>query len=112
MRRLLALFSLAVALLSAPGAARAHPAPFSYMDLHISPRGLVGSLVIHDFDAARELNVDAVDGRLDAATDSRHREALLGILSPRLSFALDGRETRVVWGALETLPERQSLPAG
>ncbi len=87
----------------------AHPAPFSYLDLHLSGRGVAGTLVIHDFDAARELNIDAVYGLLNPETASGHRAALLAILSPRLSFALDGRDAPVVWGALETLPERQSL---
>ena len=109
MRRLLVLFSLAAVLLATASPVRAHPAPFSYLDLRMSARGLAGTLVIHDFDAARELNIDSVHGLLDPETASRHRETLLGILSPRLSFALDGRETRVVWGILETLPERQSL---
>ncbi len=97
------------ALLATPRPVQAHPAPFSYLDLHLSARGVAGTLVIHDFDAARELNIDSVYGLLDPETASRHREALLRVLSPRLSMALDDRETRVIWGALETLPERQSL---
>lgn len=107
--RLFVLLSVAAAALVSPSVARAHPAPFSYLDLHITGRGLAGTLVIHDFDAARELNIEAVYGLLDPETASRHRESLLEILSPRLFLALDGRESPVVWGALETLPERQSL---
>lgn len=97
------------ALLGTPSWVQAHPAPFSYLDVRLSAGGISGTLVVHDFDAARELNADSVYGLLDPLTAFRHREALLGILSPRLSFSLDGLETRVVWGALETLPERQSL---
>lgn len=109
MRRPLALFSLTAALLSTTSPAGAHPAPFSYVDLRLSPRGVAGTLVIHDFDAARELNIESVDRILDPRTATHHREALLRILTPRLSFAIDGRETRVDWGGLEPLRERQSL---
>ncbi len=97
------------ALLAAPRPVQAHPAPFSYLDLHLGGRGVMGTLVIHDFDAARELNLASVSGLRDPEGASRNRAALLGILSPRFSLALDDRETRVVWGTLETLPERQSF---
>ena len=50
---------------TAASAAGAHPAPFSYLDLHLDADGASGGLVIHDFDAAYELgNVVSRDPKL------------------------------------------------
>ena len=35
----------------------AHPAPFSYLDLHLDAGGVTGTLVVHDLDAAHDLEV-------------------------------------------------------
>ncbi len=36
--------------------AAAHPVPFSFLDLYLDSNGIHGSWVIHQFDAAYELN--------------------------------------------------------
>jgi hypothetical protein len=90
-------------------AAFAHPAPFSYLDLHLDNSGLTGSLVVHDLDAAHDLGVGNADTLLDPATAARYRDALVALLSPRLSFNLDGAPAVVTWGAISVVPERQSL---
>jgi hydrogenase/urease accessory protein HupE len=109
MRRLLALFSLVGALFLASNPVLAHPAPFSYLDLRVNAGGVSGALVVHDFDIVRELKLPGPDLLLDPEAAARHREALVQILSPRISFTLDRREAPVAWGSLEALPERQSL---
>ena len=53
---LLILFSAAAAI-----TLRAHPAPFSYLDVHIAADGLSGRLAIHDLDAAYELKLEDLD---------------------------------------------------
>ena len=47
MRRALATFSLAGALLAAASPVGAHPAPFSYLDVRLNAGGVSGALVVH-----------------------------------------------------------------
>ena len=63
---------LAVALvmfIAAPAAA--HPAPFSYLDLHLDASGVSGTLVVHDLDAAHDLGIANADTLLEPAVASR-----------------------------------------
>lgn len=87
----------------------AHPAPFSYLDLHIDANGVTGTLVIHDLDAAHDLGVADADTLLDPATAARHRDALVALLGPRLSLQLDRQPAAITWGAIDVVPDRQSL---
>jgi hydrogenase/urease accessory protein HupE len=89
--------------------AGAHPAPFSYLDLHLDSSGVTGTLVVHDLDAAHDLNVAAADSLLDPAVAARFRGALVALLSPRLSLTFDGRPVTIDWGPVEVVADRQSL---
>ena len=108
MRVRIALLALACALLPA-AAAFAHPAPFSYLDLHLDASGLSGTLVVHDLDAAHDLGVANADSLLDPAEAARRRDALVAILAPRLSLMLDGQPATITWGAIDVVADRQSL---
>ena len=108
MSRVVRIGLLAALLLYASPAA-AHPAPFSYLDLHLDSNGLSGTLVIHDLDAAHDLGVTNADTLLDPATAARYRDALVALLSPRLLLTLDGSPATITWGALDVVPDRQSL---
>jgi hydrogenase/urease accessory protein HupE len=101
-------FVVAVWLLSALPAA-AHPAPFSYLDLHLDASGLTGTLVVHDLDAAHDLGVANADSLLDPPTAARYRDRLVALLGPRLSLMLDGAPATITWGAIDVVPDRQSL---
>lgn len=90
-------------------AAGAHPAPFSYLDLHLDAAGVHGTLVVHDLDAAHDLGLDATDSLLDPAVAARSRDALVALLTPRLTILFDGRPVSVNWGALSVVADRQSL---
>ena len=68
----------------------AHPAPFSYLDVHVSD-GLSGRLVVHDLDLAYELKLQDPAGLEDAAFLERQRDAIGTLLQPRLEFFRDGR---------------------
>ncbi len=57
---------LVTALVLCASAAAAHPAPFSYVDLHLDASGVTGTLVVHDFDAAHDLELSSPDALLDA----------------------------------------------
>lgn len=87
----------------------AHPAPFSYLDLHLDSGGVTGTLVVHDLDAAHDLAVASADSLLDPAVAGRYREALVALLTPRLSLVFDGQPVTVTWGTLDVVPDRQSL---
>ena len=89
--------------------ALAHPAPFSYLDLHLGGAGVSGTLVVHDLDAAHDLAVASADSLLDLTVANRYRDALVALLTPRLGLTFDGRPATVTWGALEVVPDRQSL---
>ena len=89
--------------------ALAHPAPFSYLDLHLDGDGVSGTLVVHDLDAAHDLEVASADSLLDAAVANRYRDALVALLTPRLTLTFDGHPVTVTWGAIDVVPDRQSL---
>jgi hydrogenase/urease accessory protein HupE len=108
MRPAIAVLALACVMLAATTAS-AHPAPFSYLDLHIDAGGLTGALVVHDLDAAHDLGVSNADSLLDAAEAARRRDALVAILAPRLTLTLDGVPATITWGAIDVLADRQSL---
>src|SRR5688572_16599904 len=89
--------------------AGAHPAPFSYLDLRLNAGGVNGTLVVHDLDAAHDLGITQADALLDPAVAAKHRDALVQLLSPRITIEFDGRPVTITWGAIEVVPERQSL---
>jgi hypothetical protein len=100
---------LAAAFALCARAADAHPAPFSYLDVHLDSSGVTGTLVVHDLDAAHDLNITAADTLLDPAVAARIRDALVTLLSPRLSLRFDGRPVTIAWGAIDVVPDRQSV---
>jgi len=89
--------------------ADAHPAPFSYLDLNIDSAGVSGTLVVHDLDAAHDLGVTNPDTLLEPAVAARYRDQLVTLLSPRLSLTFGGRPVQITWGAIDVVPDRQSL---
>lgn len=93
----------------AAGVAAAHPAPFSYLDVRLNTSGINGTLVIHDLDAAHDLGIKEAGALLDPAVAARNRDALIALLSPRVTLLFDGRRVDIRWGAIEAVPERQSL---
>jgi hypothetical protein len=104
------IFALTLAcILSAAATIFAHPAPFSYLDLHIDASGVTGTLVVHDLDAAHDLGVANADTLLDPAEAARRRDALVALLTPRLSLSFDGQPARIDWGAIDVVADRQSL---
>ena len=100
---------IAIALLLCAAPASAHPAPFSYLDLHLNANGVSGTLVVHDLDAAHDLGVANADSLLEPATAEKYRAALTALLAPRLSLTFDGRPVEIAWGGIEVVPDRQSL---
>jgi hypothetical protein len=98
-----------VAILLSAAPVHAHPAPFSYLDLRLSAAGVTGTLVVHDLDAAHDLGLTQAESLLDASVAAKHRDALVALLAPRVSLQFDGRPVDIIWGAIDVVPERQSV---
>ena len=67
-----------------PFAAQAHPAPFSYLDLHITDQQIEGSLTVHAIDLAHELQLDEPATLLDQRVLDAQYPAIQQVLGPRL----------------------------
>ena len=90
--------------------ARAHPVPFSYVDIRIDPGTIDLTLVVHVFDAAHELGVDPPELLLDPSVLSLQGTKLVALLRSRLQIAAGDRTlTEGAWSAAEALPDRQSV---
>src|SRR3954469_20614717 len=89
--------------------AEAHPVPFSYLDLRLEAGNVSGTLTVHIFDAAHELNVDPPDRLLDASIARDRSTALAAMMASRLSLSAGDTPLPIAWGPVEVLPERQSL---
>lgn len=105
MLRRLALF---LCLFLAAPAAYAHPAPFSYLDLHVRQDRIDGSLVVHVFDAAHDLGVAVPEQLLAPGVLASHRQALIALLAPRLHLDA-GAPVQVAWGIAEAMPARNGI---
>jgi hydrogenase/urease accessory protein HupE len=99
----------ALALMALAGPASAHPVPFSYLDLRLQSDAVEGTLVVHIFDVAHDLNLDRPEQLLDPAVAARYRQAIIEMLAARLQAAADGRAITPSWSGVEALSERQSL---
>ena len=98
------------AILLAATPARAHPVPFSYLDLRLQPDAIQGSLVVHIYDAAHDLNIEPMDRLLDPAVASQHVAALAQMLGSRFTLTADGTPLTAQWTpGVEVLADRQSL---
>jgi hydrogenase/urease accessory protein HupE len=93
---------LVAGVVSASAGLLAHPAPFSYLDVHIGPSGLAGRLVLHNADIAHELAIDPADRLTDAAFVSQRASAIGQLLAPRLQFFADGQP--IAWTADQVRP--------
>jgi len=64
---------------------------------------------VHDLDAAHDLGITQADTLMDPAVAAKYRDALVGILSPRIALQFDGRPVELTWGAIDVVPDRQSV---
>jgi len=100
-------------LLGVPMPAAAHPAPFSYLDVHVRRGAVEITIVAHDYDLAHELGIDPPDRLLDQSVVDRQASAIVALLRNRLKIAAGGRLlTPVLWSAPAPLPDRQSIRVG
>ena len=87
----------------------AHPAPFSYLDAHVTAKGLTGRLVLHDLDVAHELKIEPPSQVADPAFTARQAAAVAAFLQPRLTFFTDGRP--IPWTLTRSNPSPIRMPS-
>jgi hypothetical protein len=93
--------------------ARAHPVPFTYLDLRIQSGVLELTLIAHDFDVAHDLGMDPSDRLLDPAVVRERSDAIIALLAPRLQVLTDGTPlANPTWMPVEALPDRKSVRLG
>jgi hydrogenase/urease accessory protein HupE len=97
---------LIVALWTAP--VEAHPAPFSYLDLHLGREGVRGDLVLHVVDIAHDLRIDA-EQLLDPTVAARERARIVALVTSRLSLRVDGRSVSPEWGGVAVAGDRHAV---
>jgi hydrogenase/urease accessory protein HupE len=105
-----AFWALTAILVASATPAAAHPAPFSYLDLHVGPGGVDVSLVAHIFDVSHDLHVEPQERLLDAAFLAQQSAAIAALLGSRLHLTADGVSLAPgPWSAAEALPDRQGI---
>jgi hydrogenase/urease accessory protein HupE len=87
----------------------AHPAPFSFLDVHIAAGALSGRLAVHNPDLAFDLRLESAATLTDPAVVDRHRTAIAALLGPRLRFFADGREVRWTTTAARPLADQDAV---
>jgi hydrogenase/urease accessory protein HupE len=100
---------LAIAALLCPAIGWAHPAPFSYADLHLASGAIDGAIVLHVYDVAHDLRIDLAERLLDAATVQAQRAAIESLLGTRMQLSADDRPLTATIGGIEVLTDRSSL---
>jgi hydrogenase/urease accessory protein HupE len=110
MRRLASTLAAAISALACAMPAAAHPAPFSYIDLSLSPASIDLTVVAHVFDLAHDLRVDQPDKLLDSPFVQSRASELAALLEPRFHVDADGRSlTCRPSEQPDVLPGRQSV---
>ena len=101
--------ALAIAFLACATVVRAHPVPFTYLDVHLEGRVLEVSLVAHVFDVGHDLKIEPVDRLLDPQFLTATSPRIAALVAERLHLTTDDRAVSVQWGTAEPLPDRQSI---
>ena len=95
-------------ILLGPAVAFGHPAPFSYLDLHIRDHEITGSLAVHSFDVGHELGIDPAERVLDPAVAESIRARLTALLTPRFTIRID-RLLSPEWLGVDVLAEQSEV---
>lgn len=103
--------AVACALLTLVGvrSAAAHPAPYSYIDIFLRAGGVDGTLVVHVYDIAHDLNITPQEQLAQQAFVESQRVAIGALLSTRLNIRADGRLLIPEWTGIEALPDQQAV---
>jgi hydrogenase/urease accessory protein HupE len=88
---------------------RAHPAPFSYLDLRIGPETIEASLVLHVYDIAQELKIEPVDRLMEPEFARSQTRAIAALIASRLTLTANGRTLAGDWSGTEVVPDRHAV---
>ncbi|MCX7677354.1 MAG: HupE/UreJ family protein [Alteraurantiacibacter sp.] len=110
LQRLCALlvFVSALAMLAIAAPAKAHPAPFSYLDLDLQEREIQGALTVHLIDLAHELGTDEPVLLLDKGVLDGQFARITGILESRLKIG-DGTLPPLAWQGITALDTQDAV---
>src|SRR5262252_9415086 len=94
-RRLALLFLIAFcAIQSGRQTVRAHPVPFSYLDLRFDEEKIEGTLVAHIVDLAHDLEVTPPESLLDPGVAESKKRAIAELIQSRLILVADGQPVK------------------
>lgn len=108
-RRLIQTVAVLVLALATAAPAFTHPAPFSYLDVRLSGNSIQGTLVLHDFDVAHELNLATADSLLDPAMLPRYAPAITALVRERLRMNADGADVQWEITGVRPRPDRTAV---
>lgn len=91
-----------------PGAV-AHPVPFSFLDIDLTPSGIQASLVLHDFDVAHDLGISPVERLREPALLADRAASIQALVGSRLQILADGKRLTPQFGPPEALDDRQAV---
>ncbi len=98
--RAFAILAVSVGVLLLTISAQAHPAPFSYLDLHLEEARIDGVVTVHVIDLAHELHSDEPALLLDQSVLSRQYSQIGSILGQRIHIG-PGNLAPLVWQSIE-----------
>ena len=87
----------------------AHPVPFTYLDLRLTPGAIEGTLVAHIFDLGHDLNIDPAERLLDPAVATQQAAAIAQLFTGRLTVAADGVTLTPQWSSAQVVGDRSSV---
>ena len=92
-----------------PASALAHPAPFSYLDVHVERTGLRGRLVLHTIDVAHELGLPDPTALADPAIVQAHADPIVTLMTTRLAIETDGVPVTWTIDAVQPATEQDAI---
>src|SRR3989449_5392461 len=102
-------FGIRLEILPLAARAVAHPVPFSCLDVLLQPGMIEGSLTVHIYDLAHDLQITPMERLLDSNFVAEQETAIHNLLTPRFGVATEGHALPPKWLRWEILKERQSV---
>lgn len=108
LHNLLASLFIAIALSASP--ARAHPAPFSYLDVELHEQHIEGTLSVHTIDVAHELGIEETTTLLDERVLASQYSKIKTVLRDRVILADgDGNSIPLEFGDISVSPQEDAV---
>ena len=92
-----------------PARTLAHPAPFSYLDIHVEPGTLSGRLALHDIDVAHELGLPDPARLSEPVVIDAHLDAIVTLMTTRVAIETDGRPVTWTIDGVQPVPGQDAI---